>query len=87
MKKADIYIGFFCKIFYCYIFTKILPFCRKEIFMFRYKFTLSENGDYSILCINYQNGKIIQNKIPFSLKSELEAALVCFVLNESSQLD
>ena len=56
--------------------------------MFRYKFTLSENGDYSIFRIAYQNGKIIQNKIPFlAPKTELEASLVCFVLNESSQLD
>ena len=55
--------------------------------MFRHKFTLEKNGDYSIFRITYQNGKIIQNKIPFSPKSELEAALVCFVLNESSQLD
>lgn len=86
MKKADIYIGFFCKIFYCYIFTKILPFCRKEIFMFRYKFTLEKNGDYSILCINYQNGTIFKMK-QFLPKDVIEAALVCFVLNESSQLD
>ena len=56
--------------------------------MFRHKFTLEKNGDYSILCITYQNGKIIQNKIPFlAPKTELEASLICFVLNESSQLD
>lgn len=55
--------------------------------MFRYKYTLEKNGDYSIFRIAYQNGKIIQNKIHLSPKTELEAALVCFVLNESSQLD
>ena len=56
--------------------------------MFRHKFTLEKNGDYSIFRIAYQKGKIIQNKIPFlSPKSKLEAALVCFVLNECSQLD
>lgn len=55
--------------------------------MFRHKFTLEKNGDYSIFRITYQNGKIIQNKIPLSPKNELEAALVCFVLNQSSQLD
>ena len=56
--------------------------------MFRYKFTLSENGDYSILCINYQNGTIFKKiLLEFSPKDELEASLLCFVLNESSRLD
>ena len=56
--------------------------------MFRYKFTLSENGDYSILCINYQNGTIFKKiLLEFSPKDELEASLLCFYLNESSRLD
>ena len=61
--------------------------------MFRHKFTLEKNGDYSIFRITYQNGKIIQNKIPFSPKDDIEASKICFYLNqykglnESSQLD
>ena len=55
--------------------------------MFRHKFTLEKNGDYSIFRITYQNGKIIQNKIHLSPKDELEASLLCFVLNECSRLD
>ena len=56
--------------------------------MFRYKFTLEKNGDYSIFRITYQNGKIIQNKIPFlAPKTEIEATSLCFVLNECSRLD
>ena len=61
--------------------------------MFRYKFTLEKNGDYSIFRITYQNGKIIQNKIPFSPKDVIEASKICFYLNQykclsqCSQLD
>lgn len=56
--------------------------------MFRHKFTLEKNGDYSILCINYQNGTIFKKiLLEFSPKDELEASLLCFVLNESSRLD
>ena len=60
--------------------------------MFRYKFTLSENGDYSILCINYQNGTIFKMK-QFLPKDDIEASKICFYLNqykglnEYSQLD
>ena len=60
--------------------------------MFRYKFTLAENGDYSILCINYQNGTIFKMK-QFLPKDDIEASKICFYLNtytdlnESSQLD
>ena len=60
--------------------------------MFRYKFTLSENGDYSILCINYQNGTIFKMK-QFLPKDVIEASKICFYLNQykrlrqSSQLD
>ena len=55
--------------------------------MIKHKFTLEKNGDYSIFRITYQNGKIIQNRIPFlEPKTELEAAVLCFVLNKCSQL-
>ena len=55
--------------------------------MIRHKYTLEKNGDYSILCINYQNGTIFKKiLLEFSPKDELEASLLCFVLNECSQL-
>ena len=56
--------------------------------MFRHKFTLEKNGDYSIFHITYQNGTIFKKiLLEFSPKDELEASLLCFVLNESSRLD
>ncbi len=60
--------------------------------MFRYKYTLEKNGDYSILCINYQNGTIFKME-QFLPKDNIEASKICFYLNqhkclnESSQLD
>ena len=60
--------------------------------MVRHKFALSENGDYSILCINYQNGTIFKMK-QFLPKDDIEASKICFYLNtytnliQSSQLD
>ena len=60
--------------------------------MFRHKFTLEKNGDYSILCINYQNGTIFKMK-QFLPKDVIEASKICFYLNQkmgiiqSSQLD
>ena len=54
--------------------------------MFRHKFTLEKNGGYSILCINYQNGTIFKMK-QFLPKDVIEAASLCFYLNESSRLD
>ena len=65
---------------------------KGKYFMFRYKFTLAENGDYSILCINYQNGTIFILK-QFLPKDVIEASKICFYLNQykrlnqSSQLD
>ena len=54
--------------------------------MFRHKFTLEKNGDYSILCINYQNGTIFKMK-QFLPKDVIEASKICFYLNQCSQLD
>ena len=57
--------------------------------MYRHKFTLSKNGTFSIFRISFQNGKIFQKKVllEFSPKDELEASLLCYKLNQSSQLD
>jgi len=56
--------------------------------MIRHKFTLSKNGTFSIFCISFQNGKIFKKiLLEFSPKDEIEASLLCFVLNECSQLD
>ena len=49
--------------------------------MIRHKYTLEKNGDYSILCINYQNGKIFKMK-QFLPKNNIEAAKICFYLNQ-----
>lgn len=55
--------------------------------MIRHKF-MSKNGTISIFCITFQNGKIFKKiLLEFSPKDELEASLLCFVLNESSRLD
>ena len=60
--------------------------------MFKYKYTLEKNGDYSILCINYQKGKYFKMK-QFFPKDDIEASKICFYLNqykclkESSRLD
>ena len=65
---------------------------KGKYFMFRHKFTLEKNGDYSILCINYQNGTIFKMK-QFLPKDDIEASKICFYLNqykclnECSQLD
>ena len=48
--------------------------------MLRYKYTLEKNGDYSILCINYQNGTIFKMK-QFLPKDDIEASKICFYLN------
>ena len=56
--------------------------------MYRHKFTLSKNGTFSIFRISFQNGKIFQKVLlEFSPKDELEASLLCYKLNQSSQLD
>lgn len=56
--------------------------------MIRHKFTLSKNGTFSIFYISFQNGKIFKKiLLEFSPKDEIEASLLCFKLNESSQLD
>ena len=49
--------------------------------MLRYKYTLEKNGDYSILCINYQNGAIFKMK-QFLPKDDIEASKICFYLNQ-----
>ena len=49
--------------------------------MIRHKYTLEKNGDYSILCINYQNGTIFKMK-QFSPKNDIEASKICFYLNQ-----
>ena len=53
--------------------------------MVRHKFTLEKNGDYSILCINYQNGTIFKMK-QFLPKDDIEASKICFYLNQYKRL-
>ena len=68
MEKADRNIGFFWKFLMVYFY---------KIFTILYK---GKNGDYSILCINYQNGTIFKMK-QFLPKDDIEASKICFYLN------
>ena len=54
--------------------------------MIKHKFTLEKNGDYSILCINYQNGTIFKMK-QFLPKDGIEASKICFYLNQDKCLN
>lgn len=55
--------------------------------MVRHKFTLSKNGTFSIFCISFHKGKIVKKiLLEFSPKDEIEASLVCFLLNQCSRL-
>ena len=52
---------------------------KGKYFMVKHKYTLEKNGDYSILCINYQNGTIFKMK-QFSPKNDIEASKNLFFI-------
>ena len=81
MEKPIEISAFFVKILLLYFVNIFTISYKGEYFMIRHKYTLEKNGDYSILCINYQNGTIFKMK-QFSPKNDIEVAKICFLLNQ-----